>query len=33
MEKEIPWEPDLNEAIDRAQREQKTVLLDFHNPN
>ena len=33
MEKKIQWGTDLNEAIDRAKRENKSVLLDFHNPN
>ncbi len=33
MKKEIVWENDLNLALTRAQKENKPVFLDFHNPN
>jgi hypothetical protein len=33
MEKKIEWETNLSAATTRAQRENKPVLLDFHNPN
>lgn len=33
MEKKIEWEMNLRAAMTRAQRKNKPVLLDFHNPN
>jgi hypothetical protein len=28
----IPWETKLSKALERAQAEKKTILLDFFNP-
>ena len=33
MEEKITWETMMVEALARAQSENKTVLLDFFNPN
>lgn len=30
--KQIQWHDDLQSALSLAQRENKHVLLDFHNP-
>ncbi len=32
MADRIQWLTDLGEGIDRARREGKPILLDFHNP-
>ncbi len=29
----IEWLTDLEQALDRAQTENKAILLDFFNPN
>lgn len=33
MAKTITWEKDFGRALTLAQAENKTVLLDFFNPN
>lgn len=32
MAESINWETDLQNALSRADREDKLVLLDFYNP-
>lgn len=32
MAAKIQWETDLDKALARARKEDKTVLLDFFNP-
>ena len=32
MEKGIQWEKDLDKALERANAENKPVLMDFFNP-
>ena len=32
MTKEIQWEKELDQALARAKRENRPVLLFFHNP-
>jgi hypothetical protein len=32
MADRIRWLTDLDEGINRARREGKAILLDFHNP-
>jgi len=32
MENTIRWETEMHAALDRAQSENKQVLLDFFNP-
>ena len=31
-EQKLQWETDMNTALERADREDKLVLLDFYNP-
>ncbi len=33
MGNQIKWETDMKTALSRAEKEKKSVLLDFFNPN